>query len=137
MQIKHGIAVSPGVAISQAVVLDAEDVPVPRRVIARHEVPDELARLDRALELSCTEIEQLRCEAAAALGEEPAKIFDFHLGMLRERKLIERFKRRIEHYQVNAVIRKLCYIILAVPEIDVIQYYLPAVHPITTHLLSL
>ena len=102
MQIKHGIAVSPGVAISQAVVLDAEDVPVPRRVIARHEVPDELARLDRALELSCTEIEQLRCEAAAALGEEPAKIFDFHLGMLRDPKLIERFKRRIEHDCVRA-----------------------------------
>ena len=102
MQIKHGIAVSPGVAISRAVVLDAEDVPVPRRTIARDRVPDEIDRLEKALEQSCADIEQLRHEAAAALGEEPAKIFDFHLGMLRDVKLVEQFKRRIERDRVQA-----------------------------------
>ena len=102
MRIKHGIAVSPGVAISRAAVIDAEDVPVPRRLIAPDAVAAEIQRLNTALEQSCAELEQLRGQAAEDLGEEPAKIFDFHVGMLRDPKLIERFRRRIEREYVQA-----------------------------------
>ena len=43
MEIKKGIAVSPGVVISTAVVLDAEDLLVPERHVDPSEVPAEIA----------------------------------------------------------------------------------------------
>jgi len=44
MEIKKGIGVSPGVVISTAVVLDAEDLAVPRRNIESAAVEAEVER---------------------------------------------------------------------------------------------
>ena len=41
MEIKRGIAVSPGVAIGPALVVDTEGLCIPRRSVSRAEVPDE------------------------------------------------------------------------------------------------
>ncbi len=60
MQIKKGIPVSPGVAIYPAVVLDAEDQPVPRRTVPAHRLDREHQRLKQALEESNKEISELR-----------------------------------------------------------------------------
>ena len=69
MQIKKGIPVSPGVAIYPAVVLDAEDQPVPRRTVPPGRVKREQHRLDDALAESNKEIQQLREQTAVSLGE--------------------------------------------------------------------
>jgi phosphotransferase system enzyme I (PtsI) len=101
MRIKRGIPVSPGVAISQAVVLDAEDVPVPRRHVHRTQIAQEQQRVAEALTKSCDDLQQLRAQAAASIGEEPARIFDFHIGMLRDPALARQFDQRIEHEAVK------------------------------------
>ena len=49
MEIKKGIGVSPGVVIATAVVLDAEDLVVPRRHVDAAELPKEVRRLSDAI----------------------------------------------------------------------------------------
>jgi phosphotransferase system enzyme I (PtsI) len=101
MRIKQGIPVSPGVAISQAVILDAQDVPIPRRHVPRGQIAHEKQRVTEALSKSCDDLQQLRAQAAASIGEEPARIFDFHLGMLRDPVLVQQFEQRIESEAVK------------------------------------
>ena len=102
MQIKKGIPVSPGVAIYPAVVLNAEDQPIPHRTVPAARVPRELGRFEDALEASRAEIQQLRDQTAEALGEELANIFHFHLGMLSDRHLIEQVRSSIDTDHVTA-----------------------------------
>ena len=113
MQTKRGIAVSPGVAISRAVVLDAADQPIPRRIVDASKAKAELKRLHEALTQSCQDIEKLRDRAVVTVGSELAGIFTFHLGMLRDPHLVGQFTQLIEadhttaEYAVYAVMRKL------------------------------
>lgn len=102
MQIRKGIPVSPGVAISQAVVIDAEDVPVPWRQVPPAQIDAEHQRLNKALEESCKDIEKLRDQTEASLGSELALIFEFHLGMLRDQHLINHFHHLIDQERVTA-----------------------------------
>lgn len=102
MLIKRGIPVSPGVAISRAVVLGGEDQPIPRRTVSPAAVTSEVARLDAALTTSAQEITALRQRTAETLGEELAKIFSFHLGMLADPTLTEGFHEAIRRERVTA-----------------------------------
>ena len=86
MEIKKGIGVSPGVVISTAVVLDAEDLVIPQR----HVVDASLApREDRAAgrrppHQRSSEVQppSARRSHRFAHGKEIGGIFDFHLGIL-------------------------------------------------------
>src|SRR5882757_3820977 len=87
MQRLQGIAVSPGVAIGEALVMDTEGFRIPRRFVARDAVIDELDRLDKAIVAAGGEIEVNRDAIARELGSQYAAIFDAHLQMLRDPKL--------------------------------------------------
>src|SRR6478609_2821759 len=88
MEIKKGIAVSPGVVISTAVVLDAEDLLIPKRKIDPAEVPAEIGRLGQAVAACVVDLTRLRDDVAAKHGKEIGDIFGFHLGLLRDKTLI-------------------------------------------------
>ncbi len=113
MQIERGIQASPGVAIGRAVVLDAKDQPVPRRLVPASDVPRQIQRLRQAIEDSSADIERLRDHTASALGQEMANIFNTHLAMLRDKFLTDNAERMIEQeqvtaeYAVHAVMRRL------------------------------
>lgn len=102
MQIRKGIAVSPGVAIQRAVVLDAADQPIPRRVVAAEDVPGEQQRLQQALEASRRDMQELIDKTAAELGTETAKIFAFHLQMLQDQHLLGQIQQMIDRERVTA-----------------------------------
>lgn len=102
MFIKKGIPVSPGVAISRAVVIDAEDVPVPRRTVPRNLISHEHQRLDQAIEESICDIERLREQATAAVGAKLASIFDYHITMLGDNQLLSQIKQLIDNESVTA-----------------------------------
>ncbi len=118
MQIKKGIPVSPGVAISRAVVIDAENLPVPRRTVAAAGVKREHERLDEAVSRSCADVDRLAEQATAKLGTDLAKIFGFHLAMLRDEKLIGQIKQYIlaeyvtAEYAVYIVMRRIARMFL-------------------------
>lgn len=102
MLIKKGIPVSPGIAIGPAIVIDAEDRAIPRRVIEEGKVEEEKKRLSGALTQSCDEIERIKKQAAASVGAEHAKIFAFHLGMLQDQHLQTQINQLIEAEHVSA-----------------------------------
>ena len=102
MEIKKGIPVSPGVAICPAVVLDAEDLHVPRRQVTRKDLRHQHERLDEAIGGARLEIEQLRDQVEKELGRETAAIFGFHLGMLRDQRLLDEIHAFIDAELVSA-----------------------------------
>ena len=89
MEIKKGIGVSPGVVIGTAVVLDAEDLVVPRRQVDASETGGEAERLGRAIAESMVELTALRDSVEATHGKEIAGIFDFHLRVLKDKPLLK------------------------------------------------
>ncbi len=101
MFVKKGIPVSPGVAICKAVVLDNEDRAVPRRTIPTALIDHHIRRVDTALQESIRQIAELREQTAVSLGEELAKIFSFHLGMLADPALTEQFRAMVRNERVT------------------------------------
>ena len=83
----QGIAVSSGVTIGEALVLDAEGFRIPRRFVARSAVDTELERLSTAIAETTREIERNRDAIRAELGQQYAAIFDAHLAMLHDERL--------------------------------------------------
>jgi phosphotransferase system enzyme I (PtsI) len=61
MEIKKGIAVSPGIAIAKALVIDSEDYRIPRRAILPSQKNGEIGRVRLAFRDAITE---LKCRAA-------------------------------------------------------------------------
>jgi len=82
MQRLQGIAVSPGVAIGETLVIDNEGFRIPRRFVARDVVEGELARLDKAISAARAEMERNRDTVAQKLGDQYAAIFSAHMQML-------------------------------------------------------
>jgi phosphotransferase system enzyme I (PtsI) len=102
MQIIKGIAVSPGIEIGRVFVLDEQHQRIPRRPIRPEAVPAELKRIEDALAASRAELERVRADAAAQMGEETAKIFSFHQGMLADKSLVNPIRERIGRDHVTA-----------------------------------
>ncbi len=96
----QGIAVSPGVAIGEALVMDNEGFRIPRRFVTRDTVVDELERLDKAIAASASEISRHRDTVALELGEQYAAIFEAHLQMLQSVRLRSELEEMIgqRHY---------------------------------------
>jgi len=83
----QGIAVSPGVTIGEALVLDSEGFRIPRRFVERSAVDTELARLATAVAETTREVERNRDAIRVELGDQYAAIFEAHLAMLHDPKL--------------------------------------------------
>ncbi len=100
MERLQGIAVSPGVAIGEVLVMDNEGFRIPRRFLPRDAVEDELERLDRAIAGATLEIERKRDRVAEQLGKEYGAIFAAHIQMLNDRGLRAKLEEMIRqrHY---------------------------------------
>lgn len=108
----QGIAVSPGVAIGEALVLDLEGFRIPRRFVARDTVEYELERLQQAIEAACAEIAQNRDTVSGELGDKYGAIFEAHLQILQGSQLREELEEMIRErhyspeYAVSRVMRR-------------------------------
>ena len=102
MELIKGIPVSPGIVLGRVFVLDNDLARVPRRVVAPADVQEQQDRLSDALAISIAELEKVYAEARREMGDEAAKIFLFHLGMLRDKALIEPMRRAISDTRVTA-----------------------------------
>ncbi|OHB77556.1 MAG: phosphoenolpyruvate--protein phosphotransferase [Planctomycetes bacterium RBG_16_64_10] len=112
MQRLQGIAVSPGVALGEALVMDNEGFRIPRRFVARDAVKSELERLDRAIETAAAEIERKRDRVAQQLGDQYAAIFSAHLQILRDTHLRQELDSMVRNqhfspeYAVSRALRR-------------------------------
>jgi phosphotransferase system enzyme I (PtsI) len=102
MEVIKGIPVSPGVVIGRAFVLDDSVRYIPYRTVPEEDVARQTERLMEAVNEAIHDVDRDRERAASQLGSEPAKIFEFHLSMLRDPALIEGITERIQRDQVTA-----------------------------------
>lgn len=102
MKLLQGIPVSPGVVIGRAMVLEKSLHRVPYLILAPEDIPAELDRYDTALTAAIADVGADRDSVADTLGPEPAKIFEFHLGLLGDSSLMDPIRKRIESEGVNA-----------------------------------
>ena len=58
MEIKKGVAVSPGISLGEAVVIGQEDLRVERRFVKRPQVEEEIGRFDAAVKAAVEEIDE-------------------------------------------------------------------------------
>jgi len=97
MEIKKGIAVSPGVVIYEAFMFESEGYRIPRHIIRKDEVEGEINRLERAIEDSKKEIHALEQKVSDDLGSDIGSIFGTHLMILQDGRLkndiIEKIKK--------------------------------------------
>ncbi len=119
---KKGIGVSPGVAIAQIVIIDNEEFDIPERHVPVDHAQNELDRLKYALKISKEEILNLQQRTIERIGKEAASIFDFHLGLLNDKVLQEKFHDTIlsghvtAEYSVATVLRSYAKEFLAMPQ---------------------
>ena len=112
MQILKGIAVSPGVAIGEAMIIDNEGFRIPRRFVARDAVEEELSRLDSAIASVAHSIEENRRAVTEQLGEKYGAIFSAQLQMLRDQHLHDELEDLIRNrhnspeYAVSRILRR-------------------------------
>lgn len=87
MEILRGISVSAGVAIGEAVVLEAEEYRIPARFVAVTDVPAELERLSQAFETAIKELKEQSEWLNTHMGRDAADVFEWHIGVLGDEQL--------------------------------------------------
>lgn len=98
----RGLAVSPGIVIGRVLILEDNLRKVPKRPILPEQAPAEVARFEAAVAAAIEQINVVYHKAEKEMGEEAAKIFLFHIGMLRDKTLVLPIKRLIEVEHVSA-----------------------------------
>jgi phosphotransferase system enzyme I (PtsI) len=112
MEIKRGIAVSPGVAIGPALVLDTELYRIPQRFIEPGSYPDEITRLRTALKLAAQEARENQRIVSEKIGEQYGGIFLAHALMIEDPGLRTEIEALIRdqgftaEYAVSRVMRR-------------------------------
>ena len=89
-------------AIAPVVVIGTEEFEVPRREVPSDLGKVELARLKKAISVSKEEVQDLRDRTAERIGKEIASIFDFHLGLLDDQEVTQKFTDAITDGHVTA-----------------------------------
>ena len=121
MEIRKGIAVSPGLAIASAIVLDSEQFRIPRRSIEPRETAAELARFQGAVQRALAEVRGLRERVATDVGEKLGAIFDVQDALLTDPRVSEGICELVqrEHYApeyaVSTVLRGYAKKFLSLP----------------------
>ncbi|MCH7504684.1 phosphoenolpyruvate--protein phosphotransferase [PVC group bacterium] len=91
-----GIAASPGIVIGRALLLDRDDLTIPKHEIKEEDLPKEIARFEDALIKTRKEMIEMQTRIEDKMGTKHAEIFDAHLLVLEDRMLIEEVIRRLE-----------------------------------------
>ena len=102
METRKGIAVSPGVVIKDAFVLESEGFRIPRHLIKEEEIPKEIYRLEEATKVAWEEIEKLEDRVSTNLGSEIGSIFATHKLMLQDKLLLREFTKKVEQHRFSA-----------------------------------
>lgn len=98
----QGIAVSPGVAIGQALILDREGYRITRTQIDSSDRDNESARLRTAIAEASTRLEEHRHHSTQAIGEQVGAIFSAHQQLLLDPILHNEWFRLINEHCVSA-----------------------------------
>ncbi|MFQ6034484.1 MAG: phosphoenolpyruvate--protein phosphotransferase [Sedimentisphaerales bacterium] len=113
MEIKKGIAVSPGISIAKSLIIDSEDYRIPRRKIAPSQRMTEIQRVRNAFADAIGELTQLEAGLDKTEAGKIKDIFAVHLRFLHDRSLRKRITDLIHaesvtaEYGVSTVLREI------------------------------
>ena len=112
MEIRKGIAVSPGIAIAKPMLIDSKDYRIPRRSILPSQRSGEILRLRKAFSTAISELEGIG--SAEEIKESKIQdIFAVHMRFLRDRSFRKRIKDFISkelvtaEYAVSTILREI------------------------------
>lgn len=103
----EGLAVSDGIAIGPAHIVDARAVPVPDYLVPADQVEVEKARLARAVDQALKQIEKLQAKTVRLpdeTAEELSVLFDAHRSILSGSRLLRGAEARITEERANAAL---------------------------------
>ena len=98
MKVYTGIAVSPGVVTGPVLVLGSENFRIPRILVNRDAIDDEIQRFHAALEDVCRDIKSNEQLVSAQLGAQYGAIFSAHLQMAQDPRLIREVEALIREH---------------------------------------
>ncbi len=101
-KIYKGIVASPGIVIGRAYVLDRRKIVVAGQRIEDVSVRDEISRFKRAIELSKSQLEDLKKRFGKGLGKSHIYILDTHIMLLEDKLLVDGTVKRIRDAHINA-----------------------------------
>ena len=113
MEIKKGIAVSPGVSIGKSLIIDSEDYRIPRREIEPSQRIVEIQRARNAFRDAIEELTKLETGQGEASGGRIRDIFAVHMRFLKDRSLRRKITDMIHtesvtaEYAVSTVLREI------------------------------
>ena len=102
MEIKKGIAVSPGISIAKSLIIDSEDYRIPRRSIKPSQRMTEIQRARNAFKAAADELTQLEADYEIEEHSKIKDIFSVHLRYLRDRSLRKKITDLIHSESVTA-----------------------------------
>jgi len=102
MEIKKGVAVSPGIAIAKALIIDSEDYRIPRRSIEPSKRMVEIQRVRNAFKDAIGELTRLQTSQETIAQREIKDIFAVHLRFLHDRSLRKRITNLVHSESVTA-----------------------------------
>lgn len=112
MDIRKGIAVSPGIAIAKPIVIDSRDYRIPRRSIMASQRTEEVARVRKAFARAIQELDTL--ESSKRIEESKIRdIFAVHTRFLRDKIFRKRITDFINkemvtgEYAVSTILREI------------------------------
>jgi phosphotransferase system enzyme I (PtsI) len=111
MEIKKGIAVSPGISIARALIIDSEDYRIPHRLIETSERTAEVQRVRNAFKSAIVELSELEIAQGHTEGSKIKDIFAVHLRFLHDRSLRKKITDLVQsdlvtaEYAVSTVLR--------------------------------
>lgn len=112
MEIKRGIAVSPGVVIGPALVLDTEWFRIPQRHVEEDSLDEEIVRLQQALTAAAAEARDNKQAISDKLGRQYGAIFEAHAVLLEDPTLAREIEAAVRtqgyaaEYAVSRVMRR-------------------------------
>ena len=113
MEIKKGIAVSPGISIAKSLIIDSEDYRIPRRQIHPSQRVAEVQRIRNAFKDAIGELTRLEAARDPAEGGKIKDIFAVHLRFLHDRSMRKKMTDLVHAelvtaaYAVSSVLREI------------------------------
>jgi phosphotransferase system enzyme I (PtsI) len=102
MEIKKGIAVSPGIVIAKALIIDSEDYRIPRRTILPSQRSTEVQRVRSAFKDAIAELTDMEAGQKQIEEGKIKDIFAVHLRFLHDRSLRKKITDLIQLESVTA-----------------------------------
>lgn len=96
-----GIAISPGIGYGKACIWGTAPS-VKRRKIRVGQVASEINRLEKAIDISLIQINDIRTKVANNIGEKEADIFGAHAMLLKDPVLMVQIEKKIVENRINA-----------------------------------